>query len=86
MLQSLQWQLHNIPEGVRALENVQQVLDRMIAFAMDSANHPTEMQEGMHRIFQELSRLRALLETFENFGETLGGIQTAIEGLTTTFA
>eukprot|EP00959_Pyramimonas_sp_CCMP1952_P300044 6275615-Pyramimonas_sp.AAC.1 len=52
LLQSLQWQLHNVPEGIRALANVQEVLDMMVAQAQNAQETPNQLQEGMLQIHQ----------------------------------
>eukprot|EP00959_Pyramimonas_sp_CCMP1952_P288267 6027729-Pyramimonas_sp.AAC.1 len=76
MLQALQWHLQNVPEGARALNRVQEQLDHMIAFATSQENQPTEGQEGLAQILQEVTRIRRVLESQEEFGEVLDSIQT----------
>eukprot|EP00959_Pyramimonas_sp_CCMP1952_P160631 3359365-Pyramimonas_sp.AAC.1 len=65
LLQGLQWQLQGIPEGVRALGRVQEVLDQMAAVAMNVQSTPTQVEEGLQQIFQQLLQLRSIMTAFE---------------------
>eukprot|EP00959_Pyramimonas_sp_CCMP1952_P262067 5480122-Pyramimonas_sp.AAC.1 len=75
-----------MPESVKALGRVQEILDRMVEVATNHQMAPTQLEEGMQQIYQGVVEIRRLIASFEEFAETLdrvSNVATQMQGTLT---
>eukprot|EP00959_Pyramimonas_sp_CCMP1952_P069226 1444782-Pyramimonas_sp.AAC.1 len=72
-----------MPESVKALGRVQEILDRMVEAATNRQLAPTQLEEGVQHIYQGVVEIRRLISSFEDFAETLdrvSNVATQMQG------
>jgi hypothetical protein len=84
LLQGLQWQLQAIPEGVRALGQVQSVVDQMIQVATQTQQFPTQMEEGLQQIFQGITAIKTQLTGMADFAIAIDTLQESVNAIAGT--
>eukprot|EP00959_Pyramimonas_sp_CCMP1952_P018809 397539-Pyramimonas_sp.AAC.1 len=73
-----------MPEGVRALGQAREVIDRMVEVVTMAEQQPTQTSEGLQQIFQQVMQIRKMLAAFEDFGENLDTMQEQIQAIGST--
>eukprot|EP00959_Pyramimonas_sp_CCMP1952_P431086 9028449-Pyramimonas_sp.AAC.1 len=82
-LNALQWQLHQIPEGIRSLGKVQEVVEQIAQYASQAQFQTSgQLEEGLQQIHQALIRLRCALEALEPMGASLDYLTEQMSTLT----